>query len=427
MGAEAGEEEAPLLHPTLPSNSTIKRTGTIWTGVAHIIAGVIGSGILSLSWSMAQLGWIAGPLAMLFFASITLLSTFLLCDCYRSPHPEFSLTRNRSFLEAVHQTLGIAYTVTTSLSLRAIQKSNCFHKEGHDASCEQGGGTLYMLLFGAVQVILSQIPDFHHILWLSIFAAIMSVSYSSIGSALGFAQVIENGYFKGDIGGVPAYSAVEKDTLKSPPSENKTMKTASTIAVIATTTFYLCCGGFGYAAFGENTLGNLLRGFDFSEPYWLVDLANACIVLHLVGGYQVFTQPLFANIERWIAKNYPNSRVIDSVRGRLLLIKKPDPTNAAGSARWLVSQNSWGVLNTISSDLGGAPFGNVVSFSDGPPGKGRGIPYFYLTTLDPTAKNALQDQRSSFTISEYSLGTCGKKDPENPSCAKITLTGKNKG
>ncbi|KAJ6967213.1 protein CREG1 isoform X1 [Populus alba x Populus x berolinensis] len=116
----------------------------------------------------------------------------------------------------------------------------------------------------------------------------------------------------------------------------------------------------------------------------------------------------------------------DSVQGRLLLINKPDRKDPAASARWLVSQNSWGVLNTISSDLGGAPFGNVVSFSDGLPGKGSGIPYFYLTTLDPTAKNALQDQRSSFTISEYPLGTCGKKDPENPSCAKITLTGKLK-
>ncbi|XP_061959643.1 uncharacterized protein LOC133680619 isoform X2 [Populus nigra] len=104
----------------------------------------------------------------------------------------------------------------------------------------------------------------------------------------------------------------------------------------------------------------------------------------------------------------------DSVRGRLLLINKPDPNDPAASARWLVSQNSWGVLK------------NVVSFSDGLPGEGSGIPYFYLTTLDPTAKNALQDQRSSFTISEYPLGTCGKKDPENPSCAKITLTGKLK-
>ncbi|KAH9603644.1 hypothetical protein KSS87_009220 [Heliosperma pusillum] len=69
---------------------------------------------------------------------------------------------------------------------------------------------------------------------------------------------------------------------------------------------------------------------------------------------------------------------------------------------------------------------NVVSFSDGLPGKGAGIPYFYLTALDPTAANAFKDQRSSFTLSEYPIGTCGKTDPENPTCAKITLTGKLK-
>ncbi|KAF8399338.1 hypothetical protein HHK36_015203 [Tetracentron sinense] len=115
-----------------------------------------------------------------------------------------------------------------------------------------------------------------------------------------------------------------------------------------------------------------------------------------------------------------------AVHGRLLSISKPDPADAAATARWLVSQNSWGVLSTISSDLGGAPFGNVVSFSDGLPDEGRGIPYFYLTTLDPTARNALSDQRSSFTISEYPIGSCEKKDPENPTCAKLTLTGKLK-
>ncbi|KAK6913169.1 hypothetical protein RJ641_022770 [Dillenia turbinata] len=85
-----------------------------------------------------------------------------------------------------------------------------------------------------------------------------------------------------------------------------------------------------------------------------------------------------------------------------------------------------GNYSTVSLALAGAPFGNVVSYSDGLPNEGQGIPYFYLTTLDPTAKNALKDPRASLTISEYSLGTCGKKDPENPTCAKITLTGKLK-
>uniref|UniRef100_A0A453PFX4 Amino acid transporter transmembrane domain-containing protein n=1 Tax=Aegilops tauschii subsp. strangulata TaxID=200361 RepID=A0A453PFX4_AEGTS len=33
-------------------------------------------------------------------------------------------------------------------------------------------------------------------------------------------------------------------------------------------------------------------------PYWLVGLANLCVVLHLLGGYQVYAQPMFALVER---------------------------------------------------------------------------------------------------------------------------------
>jgi hypothetical protein len=71
------------------------------------------------------------------------------------------------------------------------------------------------------------------------------------------------------------------------------MKKASMAAVLITTFFFLCCGCFGYAAFGNATPGNLLTGFGFYEPYWLVDLANACICLHLVGGYQVLLTQLY--------------------------------------------------------------------------------------------------------------------------------------
>lgn len=61
------------------------------------------------------------------------------------------------------------------------------------------------------------------------------------------------------------------------------MKKASSIAISVTTFLYLCCGCFGHAAFGNDTPGNLLTGFGFYKPYWLVDFANACIVPHLVG------------------------------------------------------------------------------------------------------------------------------------------------
>lgn len=54
-----------------------------------------------------------------------------------------------------------------------------------------------------------------------------------------------------------------------------------------TTAFYMLCGVFGYAAFGNDAPGNFLTGFGFYDPFWLIDIGNICIVIHLVGAYQV--------------------------------------------------------------------------------------------------------------------------------------------
>lgn len=80
--------------------------GTTWTAMAHIITGVIGAGVLSLAWSTAQLGWVAGPLTIVVFAATTIFSANLLCNCYRSPDPECGPGRNRSYMEAVQLYLG---------------------------------------------------------------------------------------------------------------------------------------------------------------------------------------------------------------------------------------------------------------------------------------------------------------------------------
>nr|GEY01155.1 probable amino acid permease 7 [Tanacetum cinerariifolium] len=348
-----------------------------------MITAVIGSGVLSLAWSTSQLGWIVGPIALISFAFVTYISACLMSDCYRSPDPVTG-TRNRSFTDAVRVILGekkawvcgliqyvsfygtaIAYVVTTATCIKAIRKSNCYHKEGRDANCEYGGN-VYMLLFGVVQIVMSQIPDFHSLVLVSVVATIMSFCYASIGFGLGFAQVIgtnafifhtksqtlhyfflnklydmnhlmkttENGKIAGSITGVPNSSVAKKlwrtfqalgdiafaypytfilleiqDTIKSPP-ENKVIKRASAIAVIVTSVFYVGCGCFGYAAFGNNTPGNLLTGFGFYEPYWLVDFANVCIIVHLIGGYQLFSQPIFAFAERSLTHKFPESQFL---------------------------------------------------------------------------------------------------------------------
>lgn len=46
-----------------------------------------------------------------------------------------------------------------------------------------------MVIFGIIEILLSQIPDFHELSWLSILAAIMSFGYASIGVALSIAKI----------------------------------------------------------------------------------------------------------------------------------------------------------------------------------------------------------------------------------------------
>ena len=73
--------------------------------------------------------------------------------------------------------------------------------------------------------------------------------------------------------------------MKAP--ENTQMKKATSISILATTVFYLGIAVVGYAAFGDSAPGNLLTGFGFFNPYWLIDLANVFIMVHLLGAYQV--------------------------------------------------------------------------------------------------------------------------------------------
>jgi len=46
-----------------------------------------------------------------------------------------------------------------------------------------------MIAFGIIEIIFSQIPDFDQLWWLSIVAAVMSFTYSTIGLGLGIARV----------------------------------------------------------------------------------------------------------------------------------------------------------------------------------------------------------------------------------------------
>ncbi|EES03989.1 amino acid permease 3 [Sorghum bicolor] len=381
-----------------------KRNGTMWTASSHIITAVIGSGVLSLGWAIAQLGWVAGPAAMLLFSLVTYYTSSLLADCYRSGDPSTG-KRNYTYMDAVNANLSgikvqicgflqyanivgvaIGYTIAASISMLAIRRANCFHQKGHGNPCKVSS-TPYMIIFGVAEIFFSQIPDFDQISWLSILAAVMSFTYSSIGLGLGIVQVIANRGVQGSLTGISigvvtpmdkvwrslqafgdiafAYSysliLIEiQDTIRAPPpSESTVMKRATVVSVAVTTLFYMLCGCMGYAAFGDGAPGNLLTGFGFYEPFWLLDVANAAIVVHLVGAYQVYCQPLFAFVEKWAAQRWPDSAFVTGE------VEVPLPATRRRSCKVNLFRATWRtafvVATTVVSML--LPFFNdVVGF-----------------------------------------------------------------
>ncbi|KAJ0110323.1 hypothetical protein Patl1_00382 [Pistacia atlantica] len=309
---------------SLDDDGRLNRTGTVWTASAHIITA--GSGILSLAWAIAQLGWLAGPTVMFVFSFVTYYTSILqLAACYRSGDP-VNGKRVYTFMSAVRSKLGgvkfmicglgqylnlfgvaIGYTIGSSMSMMAIERSNCFHRSRRQESMPYYGSPL----------LLQSCPS----------------PYSTISLGLGIAKVAETGTFMGSLTGIRIGTVTEtqkiwrsfqalgsiafaysysiilteiQDTIKYPPSEGETMKKASLVSVGVTTLFYMLCACSGYAAFGDLSPGNLLTGFGFYNPYWLLDIANAAIVIHLVGGYQVYCQPLFAFIEKQATARFPD-------------------------------------------------------------------------------------------------------------------------
>ncbi|XP_077231711.1 amino acid permease 4-like [Tasmannia lanceolata] len=333
------------------------RTGTVWTATAHAITAVIGSGVLSLTWSVAQMGWILGPLVLIGFAFITYYSATLLSDCYRSPDPVRG-RRNHTYMEVVRACLGardvlvcgiaqyamlwgtmVGYTITAATSMMSVKRSNCYREKGENAKCGVSGN-LYLIIFGVIEIILSQFPNLEKVTFLSVIAAAMSFTYSFIGLYLCIVKVISHHEIRGSLTGIKiemnnvsastkvwnAFQALGniafaytyamllieiQDTLKSPPPENKTMKKATMYGIGITTLFYVSLGCVGYAAFGNDAPGNVLTGF--REPFWLVDIANFAVIIHLSGAYQVYAQPIFAFYEKWLALRWPTTGFLHTV------------------------------------------------------------------------------------------------------------------
>ncbi|CAG0898089.1 unnamed protein product [Cyprideis torosa] len=90
----------------------------------------------------------------------------------------------------------------------------------------------------------------------------------------------------------------------------------------------------------------------------------------------------------------------------------------------------WASIATLSTraPTQGLPFSNVVAISDGLSpvnDTGNGVPYMYITDMDVSAKDILENPHVSMSVTLAATDYCTlhKYDPESPLCARVIFNG----
>lgn len=211
--------------------------------------------------------------------------------------------------------LCITYSVTAGQSIKGTVSSQC-----DGADCESGLAP-WIVLFGVAQLLLSQVPDFHSLWFVSLGGAVMSVGYCTIAAAASAAQAVENA----NNGMQPPYTRPERSTadrifgvfnalgsiaftfggqavlpeiqatLVRPPKTHKSMMKGIAVAYVVVVLAYYSVAISGYVAYGATVRPDVL--LSISRPKTLIDAANIMVVLHVAAGYQIFAMPMFEFFE----------------------------------------------------------------------------------------------------------------------------------
>ncbi|XP_072971931.1 lysine histidine transporter 1-like [Typha angustifolia] len=204
-------------------------------------------------------------------------------------------------------------------------------KKFHDVVCHDCKSiklTYFIMIFASVHFVLSQLPNFNSISGVSLAAAVMSLSYSTIawGASVdkGRIEDVQYGYkspctggtvfsFFGALGDVAFAYAGHSVVLEIQASFSSTPEKPSkkplwkgvVFAYILVALCYFPVALVGYWAFGNAVDDNIL--VTLNNPRWLIAIANMMVVVHVIGSYQIYAMPVFDMMETVLVKklNFP--------------------------------------------------------------------------------------------------------------------------
>ncbi|XP_057416178.1 lysine histidine transporter 2 [Lotus japonicus] len=312
---------------------TASRDAKWWSSAFHNLTAMVGAGVLSLPYAMSMMGWGPGAVILILSWIITLFTLWQMVEMHEMT-PGVRYDRYHELGQAAFgEKLGlwivcpqqltvevgtcIAYMVTGGKSLQKFHNTVC-------PSCKDIRTSYWIIIFASVNFVLCQCPSFNSISFISLLAAIMSLAYSTIA----WGASIERGV-KPDVDyGYKAHSTADgvfnffcamgevafsyaghnvvleiQATMPSTPEKpsKKPMWKGVVVAYIGVAFCYLPVAFIGYYVFGNSVDDNIL--ITLEHPTWLIAAANMFVIIHVIGGYQVFSMPVFDMIETYLVKH----------------------------------------------------------------------------------------------------------------------------
>ncbi|KAK9809609.1 hypothetical protein WJX73_007377 [Symbiochloris irregularis] len=298
---------------------------------------MVGAGVLGLPFAMRYLLWPAGSVLMIFSWVTTIYTLWQMCAMHEVAGRRFNRYHELGQF-AFGKRLGlwlvlpcqlivmigldIVYCVTAGTALRYIWRHTC-----GEPGCRPFGLSAWISVFGVMQIFLAQIPNFHSLSAISLLAAMMSITYSTIAIAASAHNHDPNAEYNLDgsttadgvfgvmnaLGTIAfAYGGhnVVLEIQSTMPSDggasgnpNPTLKPMMLGVYVAYTIVFYCyigVGFTGYYAFGNQTGSQII--YSIGHPIWLTIFASVCIIIHVCGSFQVYAMPVFDMIEYLAAK-----------------------------------------------------------------------------------------------------------------------------
>eukprot|EP00887_Chlorella_sp_A99_P007119 scaffold2.g7119.t1 len=280
-------------------------------------------GVLGLPYAFSYLGW--GIYTSYLLAALHEQPQGVRLNTYREMGEMILGPRMGKYLVGTIQYtlmvgLCITYSVTAGQSLKGIASDDC-----SGADC-QSGISSWIVVFGVVQLGLSQVPDMHSLWWVSLLGAVMSVGYSTVAVVMSGVKMASGDQVLYDrtndshasniFGTFNALGAVAftfggqavlpeiQATLAKPPSTERTMMKAVCLSYVVVILAYYSVACTGYAAFGTGVSSDVL--LNIKEPTSVMHAANMMVVIHVAAAWQVFAMPIFDVVETSIKRRMRN-------------------------------------------------------------------------------------------------------------------------